>query len=269
MSASVSPRGRRAPRRARHASAPRRPGSAAEQVQRPGEQRVQLVGAEPHLERGPHLLVGRARALGSAIRTSWTRKSSRAAGARGARRSSAVDDRVQLARWPSRVSPALRHRPVPARRAERQHQPCQRLDAELERLEQVRLPRRGRSPVSACQSIAQQASAAPEYSSIGCPSTHESACGACATDRDLGDQRLLEQRLPELVALAMVLGPVGEEEALRVPLRRPMSRPREIGGQSSLFIASLSSSGLVTRCTGRLPSLNGTTSRRPRAAPSR
>src|SRR3954447_634067 len=39
-----------------------------------------------------------------------------------------------------------------------------------------------------------------------------------------------------------------------------MRRPREIGGQLSLCIASLRYSGLVTRCAGRLASLNGTMS---------
>ena len=40
---------------------------------------------------------------------------------------------------------------------------------------------------------------------------------AGALDGDVGDLGVVEQRVPELVALAMMLGPVGQEQALVVP----------------------------------------------------
>ena len=83
--------------------------------------------------------------------------------------------------------------------------------------------------MSACQSIAQQFERIVLYISIGWPSTHESASLARALDGDVGDLRVVEQRHPELVALTMVLGAVGQEEALVVPAgqaHQPPARDR-------------------------------------------
>ena len=199
----------------------------AQQVQRPREQRVELVGAEPHLERRADGLVAGDAVLLRLADQPREQVAAVAIGPRAALGDHRRDQRVERGASLTRAT-ALGEGPVPACRPERQHEPSQRRDAELESLEQVgplvEVGPRQRLPVDR---PAQRAQLGVQLDRVALAPRIGPACRA--RDGELGDAGILEQRLPELVALAVMLGPVGEEEPLRVPLlqaHQPAARDR-------------------------------------------